>query len=224
MFDIELKGLTKSYPSPLGRQYVFKALDCLLPASRNVGLIGRNGAGKSTLMKLLSGTIQPDRGHIETQARVSFPVGLSGGFLQNLSARDNIAFVARVYGFHGPALRRISDYVQEFAEIGDHFKLPIRTLSSGMRSRVAFGMSMAFDFDIYLIDEVMAVGDAQFKAKCQAVLKERLQNARLILTSHAMNQIRQYCDVVAYVDGGRIHVHEDVEEGIRAYQGTLAEQ
>lgn len=224
MFDIELHALSKSFPSPLGRKHIFKNLNCLLPSSVNVGLIGRNGAGKSTLMKLLSGTVQPDSGRIDTPARISFPVGLSGGFLSNLSARDNVAFVARVYGFHGAALRRISSDVQEFAEIGDHFKLPIRTLSSGMRSRVAFGMSMAFDFDIFLIDEVMAVGDAQFKAKCQAVLKERLKNARMILTSHAMNQIRQYCDAVAYVDGGQVTVFSNVEEGIRAYQGTLAEQ
>jgi capsular polysaccharide transport system ATP-binding protein len=131
-----------------------------------------------------------------------------------------VQFVCRVYGAHGQELRDKVRCVQDFAEIGDYFDLPMRSFSSGMRSRVAFGLSMAFDFDYYLIDEVMAVGDAQFRAKSKQVLMERLKSARVILTSHNMADIRQYCNVVVHVDQGRVHVYEDVEAGIRAYQGT----
>lgn len=218
---IELRGLTKSYPSRQGRKYVFRDLSFTFPPGSNIGLIGRNGAGKSTLLRLLGGMDTPDHGEVRTDARISFPVGLGGGFQSSLSARDNVAFVARIHGFHGPHLKKLVRYVQDFAEIGDYFDLPMSSFSSGMRSRVAFGLSMAFDFDYYLIDEVMAVGDAQFKTKSKAVLMDRLQTSHVILTSHSMADIRQFCNVVVHVDAGQTKVYEDIEAGIRAYQGGL---
>ena len=130
--------------------------------------------------------------------------------------------MGRVHGYSGQALRDLVSSVQQFAEIGDYFDLPMKSFSSGMRSRVAFGMSMAFDFDYYLIDEVMAVGDAQFKTKSQAVLLEKLRTANVILTSHNMADIRKFCNVVVHVDAGKVAVYEDVEAGIRAYQGLSA--
>jgi len=133
-----------------------------------------------------------------------------------------VAFVGRIHGYHGAALKRLVSSVEAFAEIGDYFNLPMSSFSSGMRSRVAFGMSMAFDFDYYLIDEVMAVGDAQFKEKSKAVLLEKLARANVILTSHNMADIRQFCNMVVHVHAGQVTVHEDVEAGIRAYQGTPA--
>jgi capsular polysaccharide transport system ATP-binding protein len=219
---LELQQLTKSYPSRHGRKYVFRDLSFTFPSGSNIGLIGRNGAGKSTLLRLLGGIDTPDRGRVVTDARISFPVALGGGFLPNLTARDNVAFVGRIHGVHGARLHQLIRQVEDFAEIGDYFDLPVNSFSSGMRSRVAFGMSMAFDFDYYLIDEVMAVGDAHFKAKSKAVLLERLQRANLILTSHSMGDIRQYCNVVVHVDNGQVAVYQDVEAGIRAYQGNLA--
>lgn len=219
---LELRQLTKSYPSRHGRRYIFRDLSFTFPRGANIGLIGRNGAGKSTLLRLLGGIDTPDSGEVVTDARISFPVALGGGFLQNLTARDNVAFVGRIHGAHGAELRQLIRRVEEFAEIGDYFDLPMNSFSSGMRSRVAFGMSMAFDFDYYLIDEVMAVGDAQFKAKSKALLQEKLQHANLILTSHAMGDIRQFCNVVVHVNAGHVTVYEDVEAGIRAYQGNLA--
>jgi capsular polysaccharide transport system ATP-binding protein len=219
---LELRQLTKSYPSRSGRRYIFRDLSFTFPAGANIGLIGRNGAGKSTLLRLLGGIDTPDHGAVITDARISFPVALGGGFLQNLTARDNVAFVGRIHGAHGAELRRLIRRVEDFAEIGDYFDLPMNSFSSGMRSRVAFGMSMAFDFDYYLIDEVMAVGDAQFKSKSKAVLLDKLKHANLILTSHSMGDIRQFCNVVVHVDGGHVTVYEDVEAGIRAYQGNLA--
>jgi capsular polysaccharide transport system ATP-binding protein len=217
---IALRSLTKSYPTRQGRRYVFRDLSFTFPPGANIGLIGRNGAGKSTLMRLLGGIDQPDRGEVFTDARISWPVGLSGGFNANLTARENVQFVCRVHGASGTSLRDKVRFVEDFAEIGDYFDLPLRQFSSGMRSRVAFGLSMAFDFDYYLIDEVMAVGDAQFRAKSKKVLMQRLKQANVILTSHNMADIRQYCNVVVHVERGQVAVHDDIEEGIRAYQGV----
>lgn len=219
---IELRNVTKWYPSPLGRRYVFRGLDFRFPDDVSIGLIGRNGAGKSTLMRLLGGIDWPNHGSVHSDARISWPVGLAGSFQGSLSARDNARFVCRLYGATGEAMREKVRFIEEFAEIGDYFDLPVKSYSSGMRSRVAFGLSMAFDFDYYLIDEVMATGDAQFKAKSKAVFQQKLQQSKLILVSHNMNDIRQYCDVVVLIENGAASVFEDVEMGINAYQGTQA--
>ncbi|WP_119156704.1 ABC transporter ATP-binding protein [Caldimonas tepidiphila] len=218
---IELRQLTKSYPTKHGRRYVFRDLDFSFPEGASIGLMGRNGAGKSTLMRLLGGIDTPDRGEVATDVRISWPVGLSGGFQGSLSARDNVRFVCHVYGATGAQLREKVRFVEEFAEIGEYFDLPMKSYSSGMRSRVAFGLSLAFDFDYYLIDEVMAVGDAQFKQKSKAAFKERMHNAHMILVSHNMSDIREYCDVVVLVDQGSVVLYTDIQAGIAAYQGLL---
>lgn len=213
----ELRNVTKSYLTPNGRRYVFRNLSLAIPPGKNIGLIGRNGAGKSTLMRLLGGADVPDSGTIVTDRSISWPVGLTGGFQGSMTGRDNIKFVCRVYGATGDAMREKIRYVQEFAEIGDWIDEPIKTYSSGMRSRVAFGLSMAFDFDYYLIDEVMSVGDAQFKRKCADVFKDKLQKANVVLVSHSMPEIEKLCDIVLLVRDGGIQVYEDVAEGIKAY-------
>jgi len=213
----ELKNVTKSYLTPKGRRFVFRNLSLAIPPGKNIGLIGRNGAGKSTLMRLLGGADIPDSGSIVTDRSISWPVGLTGGFQGSMTGRDNIKFVCRVYGAEGDAMREKVRYVQEFAEIGDWIDEPIKTYSSGMRSRVAFGLSMAFDFDYYLIDEVMSVGDAQFKRKCDEVFKEKLQKSNVVLVSHSMPEIEKLCDIVLLVRDGGIQVYEDVAEGIKAY-------
>jgi capsular polysaccharide transport system ATP-binding protein len=215
---VRLQGLTKSYPTPGGRKYVFRDLNLTFPPDANIGLIGRNGAGKSTLLRLLGGIDSPDSGRVVSDARISFPVGLGGGFSQALSGRDNVSFVCRVHGSYGADLKKRVRLVEEFAEIGDYFDLPVGSYSSGMRSRVAFGLSMAFDFDYYLIDEVMAVGDAQFREKSRVSLMAKLASANVILTSHNMSDIRQYCNVVVLLEKGHVRVFDDIEEGIRAYQ------
>jgi capsular polysaccharide transport system ATP-binding protein len=217
---LELHRITKSYPTPQGRRYVFRDLSFSFPMGANIGLIGRNGAGKSTLLRLLGGIDTPDSGRVDFTGSISWPVGLSGGFVTTLSARENVEFVCRIFGAHGSDMRRKVGFVREFAEIGEYFDLPMKSFSSGMRSRVAFGLSMAFDFDYYLIDEVMAVGDAQFRSKSREVLKDRLARANLILTSHNMADIRQYCNHVVVVDRGNTVLFQDVEAGIRSYQGA----
>jgi capsular polysaccharide transport system ATP-binding protein len=214
----ELKNVTKSYLTPKGRRYIFRDLSLAIPPGKNIGLIGRNGAGKSTLMRLLGGADIPDSGSIVTDRSISWPVGLTGGFQGSMTGRDNIKFVCRIYGAVGEAMRERVRYVQEFAEIGDWIDEPIKTYSSGMRSRVAFGLSMAFDFDYYLIDEVMSVGDAQFKRKCAKVFKDKLQSSNVVLVSHSMPEIKKLCDIVLLVRDGGIQVYDDVDEGISAYK------
>ncbi|MFU1912120.1 ABC transporter ATP-binding protein [Bordetella hinzii] len=216
---IELRNVTKSYlHHKAGRKYVFKNLSCQIPPDRNVALIGRNGAGKSTMMRLLCGLDVPDSGKIVTDRRISWPVGLSGGFQGSLTARENVKFVCRVQGLESGAIREAVHFVREFSEIGEYFDLPVKTYSSGMRGRVAFGLSLVFDFDYYLIDEAMSVGDAHFKAKAASALKERVERSKIILVTHGMSQVRQLCDYVLLLKDGRMIPYENVEEGIAAYQ------
>lgn len=213
----ELRNVTKSYLTPKGRRYVFRNLSLSIPPGKNIGLIGRNGAGKSTLMRLLGAADIPDSGSVVTDKSISWPVGLTGGFQGSMTGRDNIKFVCRVYGAVGDHMREKVRYVQDFAEIGDWIDEPIKTYSSGMRSRLAFGLSMAFDFDYYLIDEVMSVGDAHFKRKCAEVFQEKLQQSKIVLVTHNMSEIVKLCDIVLLVRDGGIQIYDDVAEGIKVY-------
>ena len=215
---IELRNMTKWYRTERGRHYVFRDLSFSFPGGTNIGLIGRNGAGKSTLMRLLGGLEAPNRGSVFSDVRISWPVGLTTGYQNTLSARENAQFICRIHGATGRQMRRKIEFVREFAEIGEYFDLPMKTYSSGMRSRVAFGMSMAFDFDYYLIDEVMAVGDPQFRAKGAQLLTERLKTRNVIIVSHRMGDIRKHCNVVVHVDRGNTVLYEDVAAGIANYE------
>lgn len=221
---IGLDRVTKSYMTLVGRKVVFRDLSFEIPSDMNVGLIGRNGAGKSTLMRLLGGADLPDSGKIVTEGRVSWPVGLRGGLQTNLTGRENVKFVCRIQGIRRKGMQEKIRYVEEFAEIGDHFDLPVSTYSSGMRARLGFGASMAFDFDYYLIDEVMAVGDTSFKKKSQKVFEERLQRAKVILVSHNMKLIESMSDIIVHLHLGQVTVYEDVKRGIAAYQEVGGER
>ncbi|WP_144639590.1 ABC transporter ATP-binding protein [Bordetella genomosp. 13] len=216
---IEVRGVTKSYLHHRGgRKFVFRDLSFVVPPGRNIALIGRNGSGKSTLMRLLGGLDVPDRGRIITDKRISWPVGLAGGFQGSLTGRENVKFVCRVQGVTGRDLARYVKFVEDFAEIGEYFDLPVRTYSSGMRGRVGFGLSLAFDFDYYLVDEAMSVGDAHFRDKAVQAFKDRVGTSNLILVTHGMGQVRKMCDLVLLLKDGHVHMYEDVEEGIAAYQ------
>lgn len=216
---IILDKITKSYPLTHGRHYVFRDLSFTFPENTSLAILGPNGAGKSTLMRILGGIDTPDSGRVITDKTISWPVGLSGGFQGSLSARDNVKFVCRAYGYTGTALREKVQFVEEFAEIGKYFDQPIRSFSSGMRSRVAFGLSMAFDFDYYLIDEAGAVGDQKFKQKSQTLYDEKKKRSNVILVTHNMNEVRELCQHVIIVKDGNATVFDDIEEGIAEYQG-----
>jgi capsular polysaccharide transport system ATP-binding protein len=206
-----------------GRFVVFRDLSFNVEDGKNIGLIGRNGAGKSTLMRLLSAVDLPDSGKVITNGRLSWPVGLKGGMQKNLTGRDNVKFVCRILGIRKNGMQEKIRYVQEFAEIGEYFDQPVSTYSSGMQARLAFGTSMAFDFDYYLIDEVMADGDATFKRKSRNVFKERLQKSKLVLVSHNMKLIRKMCDTVVHLDKGHATVYDNVRHGIAAYRKSGGE-
>ncbi|WP_313486408.1 ABC transporter ATP-binding protein [Atlantibacter hermannii] len=214
---IKIENLTKSYRTPQGRHYVFKNLNLELPSGKSVALIGRNGAGKSTLLRMIGGIDRPDSGRIVTDKTISWPVGLSGGFQGSLTGRENVKFVARLYAKKEELKEKI-EFVEDFAELGKYFDMPIKTYSSGMKSRLGFGLSMAFKFDYYLVDEVTAVGDARFKQKCADLFNSRHKEASFLMVSHSLNSLKEYCDVALLIDRkSNTQLHNNLEEAISIY-------
>lgn len=177
---------------------MFKDLNLEIPSGKSVAFIGRNGAGKSTLLRMIGGIDRPDSGKIITNKTISWPVGLAGGFQGSLTGRENVKFVARLYAKQEELKEKI-EFVEEFAELGKYFDMPIKTYSSGMRSRLGFGLSMAFKFDYYIVDEVTAVGDARFKEKCAQLFKERHKESSFLMVSHSLNSLKEFCDVAIYI-------------------------
>lgn len=215
---IKIEGLTKSYKTPHGRKYIFKDVCLELPENKNVALVGRNGAGKSTLLRIIGGIDKPDCGRIITNKKISWPVGLSGGFQGSLSGRDNVKFVARVYA-NNENISNIISFVESFSELGRYFDMPINTYSSGMRSRLGFGLSMAFKFDYYLVDEVTAVGDAKFKQKCSELFKSRERDSSLLMVSHSFHSLVEHCDVALFIDRqSKITYFDTVIDAIKKYR------
>ncbi|WP_313098087.1 ABC transporter ATP-binding protein [Atlantibacter hermannii] len=214
---IKIENLTKSYRTPQGRHYVFKNLNLELPSGKSVALIGRNGAGKSTLLRMIGGIDRPDSGRIITDKTISWPVGLSGGFQGSLTGRENVKFVARLYAKKEELKEKI-EFVEDFAELGKYFDMPIKTYSSGMKSRLGFGLSMAFKFDYYLVDEVTAVGDARFKQKCADLFNSRHKEASFLMVSHSLNSLKEYCDV-AILLGMNHHsvIYGNVNDAVNEY-------
>ena len=214
---IKIENLTKSYRTPTGRHYVFKDLNIEIPSGKSVAFIGRNGAGKSTLLRMIGGIDRPDSGKIITNKTISWPVGLAGGFQGSLTGRENVKFVARLYAKQEELKEKI-EFVEEFAELGKYFDMPIKTYSSGMRSRLGFGLSMAFKFDYYIVDEVTAVGDARIKEKCAQLFKERHKESSFLMVSHSLNSLKEFCDVaIVFKDDNAVSFHEDVQEGVAEY-------
>lgn len=215
---IELKELTKSFVTPKGRHYVFKDLNAILPENKSVALLGKNGAGKSTLLRIIGGIDFADTGQVITNKSISWPVALSGGFQGSLTARQNVRFVARLYVDTEEQVDYVVRFVEEFAEIGKYYDMPIKSYSSGMRSRIGFGLSMAFNFDYYLLDEVGAVGDASFRKKSQNLLNELKESSNLIMVSHDLKDLTQNCDVAFLVRDGKAEYFEDVQEAVEVYK------
>lgn len=215
---IKIENLTKSYRTPTGRHYVFKDLNIEIPSGKSVAFIGRNGAGKSTLLRMIGGIDRPDSGKIITNKTISWPVGLADGFQGSLTGRENVKFVARLYAKQEELKEKV-EFVEEFAELGKYFDMPIKTYSSGMRSRLGFGLSMAFKFDYYIVDEVTAVGDARFKEKCAQLFKERHKESSFLMVSHSLNSLKEFCDVaIVFKDDNAVGFYEDVQSGIDAYK------
>lgn len=211
---ISFRNVRKTYRLKGIRKVIVNDLTLDLPFDRNIAILGENGAGKSTLMRLIAGAELPDRGRITRRGTVSWPLGFSGGFNGDMTGLENAKFVARMYG---EDTERVVAFVEEFAELGQSMRLPIKTYSSGMKARLAFGVSMAIDFSCYLIDEVTAVGDARFKRKCDEVFEDKVKSSSIIMISHSMATIRKFCQSGCFMEGGKLYYYEDVEDAIAAH-------
>lgn len=211
---ITLDDVTKYYKTAAHRRYILRNQSLQFTAGRSYGLLGVNGAGKSTTMRLISGAELPNKGRVRRHVRVSWPLGFANGLNSQLSGKENLKFVARAYGedYH-----RVLRFVAEFAEIGSYLNEPLRTYSSGMLARFAFGLSMAIEFDCYLVDEITAVGDSNFQRRCREAFRERRQKSDVIMISHDMTTIKGYCDVAIVLIDGHMVQFENVEEGIATY-------
>jgi capsular polysaccharide transport system ATP-binding protein len=208
------EGITKSYPMGHGRKHVLRGLDLKIGAGERVGLLGRNGAGKTTLIKLIGGVEMPTSGKVRRQMSLSWPLGFGGGFQGSLTGYDNARFIARIYGHE---YREIRDFVEDFTELGAQLKMPVKTYSSGMRARLAFALSLAIEFDCYLIDEIIMVGDANFHKKCHYELFEKRRDRALVLASHSTESIREFCDRAVVLNQGLATIYADVNEGLQVY-------
>ncbi len=216
---IEFQNISKGFWVRGEYRPVIRQLDLTLPSGKSLALLGRNGAGKSTLLSIIAGTLRPDSGQVVSDGTISFTVGYAGSFHGDMTGAQNTRFVARVYGVDSDDL---TAFVEDFAEIGEHFHMPVRTYSSGMKSRLAFGISMGIRFDTYLIDEATATGDARFRKKSKEVFKTRMADASAIMVSHSMSDIRNFCDAGLVLHQGEIEVFDDVEDAIKRHEEILA--
>ena len=214
---IELKNVSKSFKTGGKKKYILKHVNFTIPEGLNLGILGRNGAGKSTFLRMLGGIDFPTSGTIASDKSFSWPMGLSGGFQGSMTGRQNVKFVCRIYGKNIQETKSIISSVQEFAEIGDYFDMPIKLYSSGMKSRLSFGLSLAFDFDYLIIDETLSVGDENFKKKATNALKKKIESCNVLLVSHSMGTLKEICDVGVVLHEGRLNYFDKIEDAIQYY-------
>jgi len=217
---IALERVSKSFPFGASRTPVIADLTATFPGGCAIALLGRNGAGKSTLLKLIAGTLRPSTGSIRREGTVSYPVGFGGSFHPDLTGQQNARFVARIYGVEAAALL---DFVADFTELGAALGRPFGTYSAGMKARLSFGVSMGLPFDTYLVDEVTSVGDGAFRRKSVQVLEARLRAAGAIVVTHSPPMARRLCSMAAVLEGSRLRLYEDIEQGLAAHAAHLAQ-
>ena len=209
---IGMENVHKAYRTLDGHRVVLRGASLSLPEGRSLGILGANGAGKSTFIRILAGSEHPDAGRVSHGGRsVSFPLGFGGTLHPKLNGRENVLFLARLYGVDE---WEAVAYVEDFAELGEYFQMPVETYSSGMRARLAFGACLAIQFDVYLIDEVTSVGDARFRAKCLDAFRHRMNRADVVIVSHDFETMRAYCDTGAVLSHGRLTMFDDLEQAI----------
>ncbi|AQW57900.1 ABC transporter ATP-binding protein [Vibrio owensii] len=213
---IRLENLTKFYPSKLGNQYIFQDINFTIPEGHNIAILGSNGAGKSTLFRILAGSEYPNKGKVVTDREISWPVALATGIHPQMTGRENTRFIGRVNGVAD--LKAYEEKVKNFAELGVKYDLPVKSYSSGMRSRLAFGCCVAIDFDIYLIDEATSVGDQKFRKKAKEALLEKSKVASVIMVSHDMKEIQEFCDSAIILHKGELKFYPDLEQALEVYK------
>lgn len=218
---IELANISKTYIT-LGRRHtVFKNFNWVVEPGINWGVIGPNGSGKTTLLRLIAGSLVPDTGIIRRTMSVSWPLGYSGGLSQNLTGVINCRFMARLYGKDPDEVTR---FAADWSELGKFMDWPLKTYSTGMKSRLAFALSMAIDFDCLLIDEGMSAGDARFKAKAQDAIEERRKKSSLLLVTHSLKEVTRLCDRLVVLGGPRPEITDDVQRRVKQYAEELSGQ
>jgi len=205
-------GLSKTYPK--SARPLFTDLTFSMERQGRLALLGRNGQGKSTLIKILGGVLPPSDGTVDWRMSVSWPIGFGGGFQGSLTGIDNVQFLARLYS---KPFRDLLDRVDDFAELGAALRQPVKHYSSGMRARLAFGLSLAIEFDSYLIDEVVAVGDARFQKKCEEELFGRRNDRALMMASHDTHLIARHCNRALIIESGKAKMFDDIEEALDIY-------
>ncbi|ANY15039.1 ABC transporter ATP-binding protein [Bordetella pseudohinzii] len=217
---IVVQDVYKRYKTEHGvGKWVLRGVDLTIPKNHNVGLIGSNGAGKSTLLRLIGGVDHPSRGHVERHCRVSWPMG-QGGLEGTLTGRQNAKFVCRVHGHHADLAEKL-DFILDFSELRSAFDEPVTTYSSGMRSRLQFALSLAFDFDVYISDEVTAAGDAAFRKKAADAFESMVNRAGLIMVSHDESTLKEFCRSGVWINEGRAYWFDQIDDALAAYKDSI---
>lgn len=214
---LELKSISKSYALRGNKLNVLKGIDLSIQPGQKLAILGRNGSGKSTLIRIIGGIESPDAGMVRSSMSISWPLGYSGGMQGSLTGLDNIHFLCRIYQSDRIKVRQ---YVENFAELGKFLHEPVKTYSSGMRGRLAFALSMAFDFDCLLIDEGLSAGDARFTERCRIALEER-KNKAILMVSHSQNSVRQFCNEAAVLQEGKLYRFNQMNDAYAFYEGRL---
>ncbi|WP_321912902.1 ABC transporter ATP-binding protein [Paraburkholderia sp. J11-2] len=218
---IVVENVHKRYISEHGAgKWILRGVNMTIPSNKSVALIGVNGAGKSTLLRIIGGVDFPTKGRVERRCRVSWPMG-GGGLEGTLTGRQNAKFVCRIHGHQNELKDRLA-FIQDFAELGDAFDKPVQTYSSGMRSRLQFALSLAFDFDVYISDEVTAAGDAKFRKKAADAFKDKTGQKSVIMVSHDEGTLRQFCQSAIWINEGMAHWFDDLGDALKEYKGKIA--
>ena len=200
------------------RRVVYQDLCLTLPAKVSIGVVGRNGAGKSTMIRMLAGIDPPNLGQIVSDGRISPPIGLGSGLSPHLSGKENAKFVSRVFGDTPEAMAERLQFIRDFAQVDEFFEQPIRTYSSGMKARMGFAISMAFDYDYYLIDEVTAVGDERFRRRANAMFESKRGHAGILQVSHNVESLREQCSAGLHITKSAVTYYDDIGDAIQAYR------
>jgi len=214
---IKLQNVTKFYKTSKGKKYILKNVTLDLPEGKNIGILGINGAGKSTFLRILGGIDFPNSGKVISDKTFSWPMGLGGGFQGSMTGKQNVRFVARIFGKDDKEINKIIEFVKNFSELGDYFDMPIKYYSSGMRSRLNFSLSLAFDFDYLLIDETLSVGDARFKQKSKDALMKKMEKSNVLMVSHSMGDLKKICDIGIVLHEGNIEYYDKIDDAINRY-------
>ena len=215
---ISIQNVTKYYPLKRGKlHYVLRDVSLEIPSNQSIGILGPNGSGKSTLLRMIGGAEAPNSGTITTNSSVSWPLGLGVGFQGSMTGRQNILFVCQINGLNKYETKQVVDSVIRFSELDEYFDMPVKSYSSGMRARLGFGLSIIFDFDYYLIDELTAVGDAIFRKKAKQEFKRIKKSSSLIYVAHNLKSLRESCENAIFLHDGKLTYYEDINDGIEAY-------